>query len=143
MLAQAHQNSQRIPEANAEYENVLRHDPDNFLAANNLAWNYFQSNDARAEETARRAYEIQPENSSVVDTLGWILVKKGSLQDGLAMLRRAEELGDGRAEIRYHLAVGLAASGEAAEAKTILQEILSTKSEFSSRQQAQELLSTL
>lgn len=143
MLAQAHQNSGRIPEASAEYENVLRHNPDNFLAANNLAWNYFQSNDARAEETARRAYEIQPENSSVVDTLGWILVKKGSLQDGLAMLRRADELGDGRAEIRYHLAVGLAASGEAVEAKTILQEILSAKSEFSSRQQAQELLLTL
>lgn len=143
MLAQAHQNSKRIPEANAEYERVLLHDPKNFLAANNLAWNYFQAGDVRAEETARRAYEIQPENSSVVDTLGWILVKKGSLPDGVAMLRRAEELGDGRAEIRYHLAVGLAASGEVAEAKTILREILSKENDFSGRRQAKELLSTL
>lgn len=143
VLAQDYQNSGQLSKATREYESVFRLQPDNFLAANNLAWNYFQSNDPRAEDTARRAYEIQPENSSVVDTLGWILVKKGSLQDGLAMLRRAEKLGDGRAEIRYHLAVGLAASGEVEEAKSILQEILSTKSDFGSKRQAQELLSTL
>lgn len=142
-LAQAHQRLEEPGKANAQYERVLRDEPENFIAANNLAWNYFASGDPRAEEVARRAYAVQPDNSAIADTLGWILVKKGSLEDGIAMLRNASELGDGRPEIRFHLAVGLADAGQTVEAKSILQEILATEDDFSSRQEAESLVNSL
>ncbi|MDZ7644748.1 MAG: tetratricopeptide repeat protein [Woeseiaceae bacterium] len=81
---------------------MLRQNPDNFTALNNLAWLYFTSGDSRAEALARRAYEAAPDNGSVADTLGWILVSNGSLDEGVDLLRRAVELSDGRATIRYH-----------------------------------------
>ena len=142
-LAQAYQRQDEIGNANAEYERVLSQEPENFIAANNLALNYFEEDDPRAEQAARRAYGIQPDNSSVVDTLGWILVKKGELQDGIAMLRDATEINSNTPEIHYHLAAGLAAAGEAEEAKNILQEILAKEVEFTSRQEAENLLTTL
>jgi len=142
-LAQAHQGMQENGSAAAQYEQVLSTEPDNIIAANNLAWNYFKAGDPRAEEMARRAYANQPENCAVVDTLGWILVKKGAFQDGIAMLRRAIEMNDDRLEVRYHLAAALVAEGGTEEARSVLQEILISEVEFASRKQAIDLLLTL
>ena len=142
-LAQAYQGVGEIGNASAQYEEVLLTEPDNVVAANNLAWSYFDAGDPRAEEAARRAYAIQPGRGAVVDTLGWILVKKGALPDGIAMLRKATELDGDRPEIRYHLAVALIAAGETDEAKSVLQAILATEVEFASRQEAQDLLPSL
>ena len=122
---------------------MLAQEPDNYIAMNNLAWNYAMGGDSRAEGMARRAYELRPDNSSVVDTLGWILVKNGSLEDGIVMLRNAIELEGSSSETRFHLAAGLASAGQAAEAKTILQELLASDEAFSSRQEAESLLESL
>ena len=47
--------------------------------------------------------------SQARSAMGWILVRKGYVKEGTAVLRHAVELGEGRTEIRYHLATGLAA----------------------------------
>ena len=142
-LANAYQAMGEIGNANTQYELVLAQDPDNVISINNLAWNFVMDGDSRAEGLARRAYKLQPDNSSVVDTLGWILVKNGSLDDGIVMLRNAAELEGSGSETRFHLATGLASAGQTAEAKTILQELLATEDEFSSRKEAESLLNTL
>jgi len=139
-LAQAYRGLNETGNSIVEYERVLSNEPDNFIAANNLAWGYFEIGDPRAEETGRRAYEIQPNNDSILDTLGWILIKKGALRDGIVMLRNAIELGKNRPEIRYHLAAGLMSAGDTDEAKSILQELLSGQDEFTSRREAEDLL---
>ena len=59
------------------------------------------------------------------------------------MLRNASELGSNRPDIRFHLAAGLVAAGQTKEAKSILQEILATGEDFSSRQEAESLVKTL
>ena len=124
-------------------KSVLRDEPDNSVAVNNLAWAYFPQGDPRAEDLARRAYDVSPENGSVVNTLGWILVKKGFSKDGVKILRKADELSNGRAAVRYHLAAGLVASGEAEEARSLRQEILTGEEQFSGRQETGTLLTTL
>ena len=141
-LAQAYQGMQENGKASAQYEQVLLSEPGNVIAANNLAWIYLEDGDPGAEKVARRAYAIQPDNASVVDTLGWILVKKGALSDGIALLRNAAELED-RPEVRYHLAAALIAAGDVEEASGFLREILSTDAIFASRQDAENLLLTL
>jgi len=142
-LALAYQELNQTDNANREYEGVLENEPDNFIAANNLAWSYFEIGDPRAEAMARRAFEIQPDDSSVADTLGWILVRDGQVDEGVALLRKATEQGDSSAQVRYHLAAGLAAAGDPDGARRILQELLSGQDEFSGRQEAEALLSTL
>ena len=142
-LANAYIDLGEIDNANSQYERVLAQDPENFVAINNLAWNYLMKGDARAEGLARRAYDLRPDSSAVVDTLGWALVKKGSLEEGIAMLRNASELGSNQPDVRFHLAVGLVAAGQTTEAKSILKEILATGGDFSSRQEAESLAKTL
>jgi putative PEP-CTERM system TPR-repeat lipoprotein len=126
-----------------EYEQVVDAEPENFVALNNLAWEYFAQGDGRAEEVARRAFELAPDNDAVADTLGWILVNTGNLEEGIAMLRQAVDLGGSRPQIRYHLAAALARSGETSEARAILQELLANDEEFAGRPAAEELMATL
>ncbi len=129
--------------AATELERILDAEPDNFIAANNLAWTYFEAGDERAVAMARRAYELAPNNASVVDTLGWILVQTGDLEEGTRLLREAVTMSGGKAEIRYHLAAALVAAGDTNQAKIILRTLLADAQEFSSRIEAEELLASL
>jgi putative PEP-CTERM system TPR-repeat lipoprotein len=142
-LADAYNNLGQIDNANDQYDEVLRQDPNNFIAANNLAWNYFQSGDNRAESLARRAFELRPDSGVVADTLGSILVRSGNLEEGISTLRSAVELSDGRIEIRYHLAAALAKAGEVEEARAILRELLQSGEVFADKQAAEALLAGL
>lgn len=142
-VAQHYQTSGDGQRAIAEYERILESEPENFVALNNLAWEYAQTGNPRAESIARRAWELRPDNGSVADTLGWIQVQSGNLEEGIPMLRRAVELSNGRAQVKYHLAAALASVGEPAEARRLLEEILESDAEFSSRAEARELLASL
>ncbi|MGZ5781259.1 MAG: XrtA/PEP-CTERM system TPR-repeat protein PrsT, partial [Burkholderiaceae bacterium] len=57
-----------------QYQTILRTDPANTAALNNLAWAYQQEKDPRALEIAEKAYQVAPNSAAVWDTLGWILV---------------------------------------------------------------------
>jgi cellulose synthase operon protein C len=143
MLAQSHQSRGEAAEAIRQYEQALERTPDNLIALNNLGWAYFETGDARAEQTARQAIKLAPQNGAVADTLGWIQISKGNLEEGIPMLRKAVELSGGNPDIQYHLAAGLAAAGEKGEARTVLEGILAEDADFASRAQAEKLLGTL
>jgi Tfp pilus assembly protein PilF len=143
LLAQSYQSRGEAVAAIEQYEQVLKQAPDNLVALNNLGWAYFESGDPRAEETARRAFKLSPKNGAVADTLGWIQVSKGNLDDGIPTLRKAVELSGGNPDIKYHLAAGLAAAGEVVEARKVLEEVLSADGGFTSRSDAEKLLATL
>lgn len=143
VLAESLQKANQIDSSIDEYQAVLQQDANNAIALNNLAWTYYLANDERAVDTARMAYSLLPEHGSVADTLGWILVETGDVNEGVDVLGRAVELSNGRAEVRYHYAVGLARSGDAERARNILQEILSTDESFSSREDAERMLADL
>lgn len=127
----------------AEYEQVLSYESENPVVLNNLAWSYYLVGDPRALETARKAYSAMPDNGSIADTFGWILVQGGSIEEGESILRQAVELTNGRAEIRYHHAAALAKLGKVDEARKTLDEILTGDEEFASRKDAESLLAEL
>jgi putative PEP-CTERM system TPR-repeat lipoprotein len=143
VLAQSLQASKRLDESREEYETVLTQDPDNGVALNNLAWVYYMVKDERAAETARKAFEVMPNNAAVADTLGWVLVESGEVAEGLEILSLAVDLSNGRAEVKYHYAVGLARSGDTDQARDILQEVVSGGEEFPDRQDAERFLANL
>ena len=62
------------------------------LALNNLAWLYFETKDARAIDTAKRAVALAPNAAEVLDTYGWILVQTGNKAEGIRWLEKAKTL---------------------------------------------------
>ena len=126
-----------------QLESIVSSNPGNVTAMNNLAGKYNQVGDRRAVATARRAYNLQPENGAVVDTLGWILVEHGEYGEGEELLRTATTLTGGRPTVRYHHAVALAKLGRNAEAVTVLENLLGSEQTFSERRSAEELLASL
>ena len=139
-LAQHYQGIDDEVAAIDTYNAVLTRYPQNFVALNNLAWLLFTTGDDRAESLARRAYQAAPENGSVADTLGWILVRNGAHQEGVELLRKADKLSGGLPTIRYHLAVGLVESGDTDAARSVLDDLLSGGRQFAERSEAEALL---
>jgi putative PEP-CTERM system TPR-repeat lipoprotein len=142
-LAEYYRESGDMESAASAWETVLEHDPEHVSALNNLAMTYLEDDAALAEELAIKAYALAPDNGLVADTLGWVQINNGKLEQGIATLQDAVQLSEGIPEIRYHLAVGLAKSGRTQEAEQILKEILASNEEFAEREQAMELLTTL
>jgi Tfp pilus assembly protein PilF len=143
LLAESYMQTENLTKSIATYERVVSEEPTNAVALNNLAWSYFLVDDPRAIETARKAVDTMPDNGAIVDTLGWILVQRGSVEDGEKLLRQAVEMEDGRSEIRYHHAAALAKLGRIDEARATLEQILGGEDEFTSRADAEKLLAEL
>ena len=137
-----HQAGKRA-QAVAEYEQVLKAQPRSVLALNNLAWLYFEDGDSRAIELAERAYERAPERAEIIDTYGWLLIKNGSVEQGLTLLEKAAKRAPENGDIRYHLAAGLARAGEKTRARRELTAALDSGKPFSEKAAAQALLKEL
>ena len=125
------------------FEAVLKYDPGNLAALNDLAWSYQRAGDRRALDTARRAYRLAPANPSIVDTLGWIYLEGGQLAQALPLLQKAATLAPRSAEIRFHYAQALARSGDKKGARRELESALALPQPFARRDQVRALLGTL
>ena len=99
------------------YSEIVAAHPDHIPAQNNLAT--MLSDAGRHDEAlthVQKALSLAPENSAVVDTYGWILLRQGKVQDGLASIKRAAGLAPSNPTIAYHLAVAHSKNGEEKEA---------------------------
>lgn len=111
-------------EAVGALNEVLKLTPNSAAALNNAAVAMQEMKEPKAIVLAERAYQIEPNNSSVLDTYGWLLVQAGDNDKGIKLLRSAVTLSPKRPDIRLHLAQALLKAGDkpgaANEAKTIL-----------------------
>lgn len=111
---------------------------------NNLANVYQIVGDPRAVDTAQQAYDLAPQNPSIADTLGWVLVEsKTDARRGLLLLQDAAEGAPENPTILYHLGVALKENGRAAEARKALEQALSLKKSFDDEAEARTLLQGL
>lgn len=143
ILAEAYQDGGQRLKAIEEYEVLVRQNANNAVALNNLAWLYHVEGDARAEDTARRAYEIAPNSAAIADTYAWILVGKGRAGEGRDILKAAMEAPRVPPEVQYHYASALAITGEKAEARRVLEKLLERPEDFADREEALRLLKDL
>ncbi|NDU86003.1 MAG: PEP-CTERM system TPR-repeat protein PrsT [Ferrovum sp.] len=126
-----------------QYQALLRIDPNDPQALNNLAWIYQQNKDPRARATAQQAYKLSPENTEVMDTLGWILVTQGDVKAGLELLKKAVSAPNSPPVIFYHYGAALAQSGNRVEAQQVLKTLVDSGKHFPQRKEAQDLLEKL
>jgi putative PEP-CTERM system TPR-repeat lipoprotein len=124
VLADTHYALGDLDSARDLYQRLVVLRPDDPLALNNLAALLEETDAERALKTALRAYELAPENPSILDTLGWMLVQLGELDKGLQYLREAAIRDSRSAEIRYHLGVALNEFGSTDEARRELEKAL-------------------
>jgi Flp pilus assembly protein TadD len=129
--------------AMAQYEQVLEHNPRNVVALNNLAWLYDRKGDPRALDLAKRANDILPNRAEVADTYGWLLVKSGQIEKGLAIIERAVEQAPDNGDIRYHHAAALYKAGETERARQVIEKLLAEVKTFSERGPAEALAKIL
>jgi putative PEP-CTERM system TPR-repeat lipoprotein len=129
--------------AASRYEDILRKNPGDAVAMNNLANLYQRQKDPRALDMAEKALKLKPGNAVVLDTLGWILLEQGQLAKGLPHLAQAAGQAEKHPVIQYHYAVALARSGDKAKAREALRKALAVTSDFPEKQAARELLRTL
>lgn len=101
------------------------------MLLNNAAMAHLrQGNGDRALTLAERAYELTPDDPSVLDSLGWIRLNVAEDRPGsLQVLKRAFLLDPGNMQIRLHLAQALALNGQKGEAKVHLQRVMAVVDE--------------
>ncbi|MES2015537.1 MAG: XrtA/PEP-CTERM system TPR-repeat protein PrsT [Pseudomonadota bacterium] len=125
------------------YEAVLKIDPDNLVALNDLAWSYQRLGQRQSLGLAQRAFKLAPDNPSVIDTLGWIYLEQGELGRAQPLLQRASALAPNAADIHFHYGTLLARAGDKRGARRELEKALASGNGFARRAEALALLGKL
>ncbi|HYN84213.1 MAG TPA: tetratricopeptide repeat protein [Pyrinomonadaceae bacterium] len=122
---------QNYDAAAENYRRALEADPNENIAANNLAMLYAEQNMGNLDEAMRLAQEVvrrAPDEPGYADTLGWVYFKKGLYGAAAEQLQRAVQLSSARGAdnslYRYHLALALREKGDRAAARRELQAAL-------------------
>lgn len=129
LLAITMQDRRRYAEANDLYRRLIALNSADWTACNNLAWNLSEA--GQYDEAARyseQAVANAPRNASalvgVVDTQGWIELKRGNVDRAVELLEQARAYGPNLTEIRHHLAQAYEQSGRVHDAVNELEQIL-------------------
>ena len=145
LLAQFYFVQQDFDKATALYKSLLDEDKtfNRAIVLNKLAIMALHDNINDAHKYIEQAFEINSTNPDILDTLGWILVQKGQLEDGLGHLRKAFARDSNNPEIRYHIGYALAKLNRNQEAKEELKKAVAVERPFYNRSKAQALLDSL
>ena len=94
--------------------------PEHAHAYNALGYSLADRNERlpEAQELIEKALKLAPDDSFIIDSMGWVLYRRGKLKDSLTYLRRAYA-GRPDPEIAAHLGEVLWALGERSEAERV------------------------
>ena len=137
--------AERWSEARQVYEVVLKLDPNNAVALNNLAYLLTEHggdlNDALTK--AQRAKQLLPDLTEVSDTLGWIYLKKNLTDNAIDIFKDLVTKVPGSAIFRYHLGMAYSQKGDKTRALKELQDALKFNPTKEDRERIQQLITRL
>lgn len=127
------------------YENIVKNQPDNAVALNNLA--FMMAEDGRdldqALTYAQRAKQQMPNSLDVSDTLGWIYIRKNLSDNAISIFKDLVAKQPKNPLYHYHLGMALYQKGDRGGAKQSLQTALSLNPDKDSLGRIKELLSKI
>lgn len=140
-----YENQKQFEEAANYYQKMITGYPDLFLGYNQLAWLYAKQGIKldEAMDQAKKADKLQPENASILDTMGWIHYHKKEYTQAQKIFEQSLIITPGNPTILYHLGVVQQALGMQEEAKESLRTALECKISFEEREEAKKFLNTL
>jgi tetratricopeptide (TPR) repeat protein len=128
LQASALEAADRWPEAKTVLGSAIGMAPNEPLILNFLGYaDLVHGEDLKgAEALIRRASELDPDDASITDSLGWALYKQGKVDEAIQMLQKAAIGDPAQAEIQEHLGDALYTSGRRFEARFAWQAALAT-----------------
>jgi putative PEP-CTERM system TPR-repeat lipoprotein len=142
-LALVQLNSKRLRESAEHYRVLIRANPKDLAAYNNLAWLLGELKAPEAVNVAESAYKLDTENPATLDTFGQILVNTGQTTRGLDMLKKAFAKAPNALEIHWHLAAAQAQAGDRNNALSNLEILLGNGRDFPQKSEAIKLFNQL
>jgi len=134
---------QNLPLAEQRYQAVLKIQPDNPIAANNIAWLLNKAKRPGALAYSEKANKVAPDQPAFMDTLAQIYADNGQMDKALEVQKRAVGLAPDLAAHRLHLARYYVAAGKKAEARTELSRLSALGDKFGQQAEVSKLLATL
>lgn len=121
-----------VPQAEADFLAILALKPNHAAALNALGYTLAVETDRLQEASnyVAKAYELDPDNPAIVDSMGWIAYLRGDSTLALSKLRRAMDMMPDH-EIAAHLGEVLWATGSQEEARSTWQKGLQLKPDSS------------
>jgi tetratricopeptide (TPR) repeat protein len=106
--------------AESDLRTIITAQPDNAAAINALGYTLADLTDRydEAEQLINLAYDLQPSDAAIIDSMGWISYRRGRLQEAENYLREAWQLMP-NAEVAAHLGEVLWVSGKEDEARSL------------------------
>jgi tetratricopeptide (TPR) repeat protein len=145
-LALLYEKRGRIDDAIACYEAWYRRNPNVQVVANNLAMLLVTYKTDRASLDRARDLATgfgSSNDSTLLDTDGWVHFKRAEYADALPMLERAAERAPASKEIHYHLAMAELRSGQSDRARRDLETSLAGTAKFTGADEARTTLVSL
>ncbi|BAU48025.1 TPR domain protein [Sulfurifustis variabilis] len=145
-LAEAQERAGRHTQAIDAYERVLRHSPNNLVAANNLAALLADHrNDAGGLKRARELVPMLEQAPQPVlrDTAAWVYYRAGEIDKAISLLKPVVEKAPKVAIFQYHLGMAYHKQGDAQAAKLHLSKAVEANAKFPGADEARATLSAI
>ncbi|NNA17545.1 tetratricopeptide repeat protein [Pseudomonas lundensis] len=109
-----------LPQLEKDLRAIIAREPDNAMALNALGYTLSDRTTRYAEAKAliQQAYDINPDDPAVLDSLGWVNYRLGNLSEAERLLRQALDRFPDQ-EVAAHLGEVLWANGKQREARQI------------------------
>lgn len=132
-----------LDEAERHYREVLKIQPENPLALNNVAWLMATMKKPGAVALAEKAVALLPDRPVIMDTLALALAAEGQKDKAVDIMRQAVRLEEKNPQLRFNLAKLLIDAGDKPAAKAELETLAKLGEKFPRQGEVTELLKTL
>ncbi|WP_397471608.1 tetratricopeptide repeat protein, partial [Rheinheimera sp.] len=123
MLAQLSLNTD-ADRAVQTYQTMLKEQPDNVLALNNLAWLMLEKGNLSVALThAKKAHELQPKHPDILDTYGKVLLATGDATKAKEMFEASLNVRPDASQVQLHYAEALVKTGSKEKARSVLEQL--------------------
>lgn len=129
--------------AERRYAEVMRLEPNNAKAVNNVAWLKLQTKQPGAVQLAERAVALAPRNAEMLDTLALALEQDGKRDRAIEAARKALALSPNEPALRLNLARLYVRAGDKTKAREELDVLVKLGDKFSQQAEVQTLLKQL
>jgi len=133
--------------ARQAYENVLAKWPNDVVAANNLAMliaDVWPTDKALLDRARLLVEEFRnSNNATLTDTLGWVQVRLGNIDDAAIILKKAASMDPDNQQVQYHYATALSLKGLDDLARQTMVKALAGDPAFRGLEEAKQLAAKL